>query len=103
MSHLLGQRAVVVGVGIGRLSMAGALAKYFEQVEKLARVLSHKRLSGCADAALALAFEPAIVWLQARFLLCEPLHTSLQVSELSFSRSMAGADLRTAGSATLLI
>jgi 2-polyprenyl-6-methoxyphenol hydroxylase-like FAD-dependent oxidoreductase len=29
----LGQRAVVVGAGIGGLSMAGALAKYFEQVE----------------------------------------------------------------------
>jgi phytoene dehydrogenase-like protein len=33
MSGLLGQRAVVVGAGIGGLSMAGALAKYFEQVE----------------------------------------------------------------------
>jgi 2-polyprenyl-6-methoxyphenol hydroxylase-like FAD-dependent oxidoreductase len=32
MSGLLGQRAVVVGAGIGGLSMAGALAKYFEQV-----------------------------------------------------------------------
>jgi 2-polyprenyl-6-methoxyphenol hydroxylase-like FAD-dependent oxidoreductase len=33
MTGLLGQRAVVVGAGIGGLSMAGALAKYFEQVE----------------------------------------------------------------------
>ena len=33
MSDLLGQRAVVVGAGIGGLSMAGALANYFEQVE----------------------------------------------------------------------
>src|SRR6266436_10372432 len=33
MSGLLGQRAVVVGAGIGGLSMAGALAKYFERVE----------------------------------------------------------------------
>ncbi|MBV8458122.1 MAG: hypothetical protein JO122_16070 [Acetobacteraceae bacterium] len=33
MSDLLGKRAVVVGAGIGGLSMAGALAKYFEQVE----------------------------------------------------------------------
>src|SRR5690242_5683595 len=33
MSSLNGQRAVVVGAGIGGLSMAGALAKYFERVE----------------------------------------------------------------------
>jgi flavin-dependent dehydrogenase len=33
MSRLLGQRAVVIGAGIGGLSMAGALAKYFERVE----------------------------------------------------------------------
>ena len=33
MSGLLGQRAVVVGAGIGGLAMAGALAQYFEQVE----------------------------------------------------------------------
>ena len=37
MSSLLGQRAVVVGAGIGGLAMAGALAKYFEQVEILER------------------------------------------------------------------
>ena len=37
MSRLLGQRAVVVGAGIGGLSMAGALAKYFERVEILER------------------------------------------------------------------
>jgi 2-polyprenyl-6-methoxyphenol hydroxylase-like FAD-dependent oxidoreductase len=37
MSGFLGQRAVVVGAGIGGLSMAGALAKYFEQVEILER------------------------------------------------------------------
>jgi 2-polyprenyl-6-methoxyphenol hydroxylase-like FAD-dependent oxidoreductase len=37
MSGLLGQRAVVVGAGIGGLAMAGALAKYFEQVEILER------------------------------------------------------------------
>src|SRR5262245_7826210 len=37
MSGLLGQRAVVVGAGIGGLSMAGALAKHFEQVEVLER------------------------------------------------------------------
>ena len=34
MSGLLGQRAVVVGAGIGGLAMAGALAKYFERVRK---------------------------------------------------------------------
>src|SRR6266478_4865835 len=33
----LGHRAVVVGAGIGGLSMAGALAKYFERVEILER------------------------------------------------------------------
>src|SRR5215470_12997055 len=33
MSGLLGQRAVVVGAGIGGLAMAGALAKYFDRVE----------------------------------------------------------------------
>src|ERR1700736_3880978 len=33
MSGLLGQRAVVVGAGIGGLAMAGGLAKYFERVE----------------------------------------------------------------------
>jgi 2-polyprenyl-6-methoxyphenol hydroxylase-like FAD-dependent oxidoreductase len=33
MSDILGRRAVVVGAGIGGLSMAGALAKHFEQVE----------------------------------------------------------------------
>jgi 2-polyprenyl-6-methoxyphenol hydroxylase-like FAD-dependent oxidoreductase len=37
MSSLLGQTAVVVGAGIGGLSMAGALAKYFERVEILER------------------------------------------------------------------
>src|SRR5919108_2037246 len=37
MSGLLGQRAVVVGAGIGGLSMAGVLAKYFERVEILER------------------------------------------------------------------
>jgi 2-polyprenyl-6-methoxyphenol hydroxylase-like FAD-dependent oxidoreductase len=33
MSGLVGHRAVVVEAGIGGLSMAGALAKYFERVE----------------------------------------------------------------------
>jgi 2-polyprenyl-6-methoxyphenol hydroxylase-like FAD-dependent oxidoreductase len=33
----LGRRAVVVGAGIGGLSAAGALAKYFEQVDILER------------------------------------------------------------------
>jgi 2-polyprenyl-6-methoxyphenol hydroxylase-like FAD-dependent oxidoreductase len=37
MSSLLGRRAVVVGAGIGGLSAAGALARYFEQVEVLER------------------------------------------------------------------
>src|SRR5215510_6881297 len=37
MSSVLGQRAVVVGADIGGLSMAGALANHFEQVEVLER------------------------------------------------------------------
>jgi len=37
MNSLLGQRAVVVGAGVGGLSMAGALANCFEQVEVLER------------------------------------------------------------------
>ena len=37
MSGHLGQRAVVVGAGIGGLSTAGALAKYFERVEIMER------------------------------------------------------------------
>jgi 2-polyprenyl-6-methoxyphenol hydroxylase-like FAD-dependent oxidoreductase len=37
MNHLLGQRAVVIGAGIGGLSAAGALAGYFGQVVVLER------------------------------------------------------------------
>jgi 2-polyprenyl-6-methoxyphenol hydroxylase-like FAD-dependent oxidoreductase len=37
MSRKLGRRAVVVGAGIGGLSAAGALAKYFDQVDILER------------------------------------------------------------------
>jgi 2-polyprenyl-6-methoxyphenol hydroxylase-like FAD-dependent oxidoreductase len=37
MSSLLGQRAVVIGAGIGGLSVAGALAQYFERVDILER------------------------------------------------------------------
>jgi 2-polyprenyl-6-methoxyphenol hydroxylase-like FAD-dependent oxidoreductase len=37
MSGKLGRRAVVVGAGIGGLSAAGALAKYFDQVDILER------------------------------------------------------------------
>ena len=37
MSGRLGQCAIVVGAGIGGLSMAGALAKHFERVEILER------------------------------------------------------------------
>src|ERR1700739_2734747 len=37
MSGLLGQRAVVVGAGIGGAGMGRALEKYFEQVEILER------------------------------------------------------------------
>src|SRR6266850_6629811 len=44
MSGLLGQRAVVVGAGIGGLSMAGVLAKFFERVE----IFERDRLAACA-------------------------------------------------------
>ena len=37
MSGLFGHRAIVIGAGIGGLSIAGALAKYFEQVEVFER------------------------------------------------------------------
>jgi hypothetical protein len=37
MSNVFGRRAVVVGDGIGGLSVAGALAGYFEQVGVLGR------------------------------------------------------------------
>jgi 2-polyprenyl-6-methoxyphenol hydroxylase-like FAD-dependent oxidoreductase len=46
MSSLLGRRAVVVGAGIGGLSMAGALARHFERVE----VLEGDHLTACADS-----------------------------------------------------
>src|ERR1700731_2739475 len=42
MNGLLGRRAVVVGAGIGGLSMAGALSKSFERVE----VFERDRLAG---------------------------------------------------------
>jgi 2-polyprenyl-6-methoxyphenol hydroxylase-like FAD-dependent oxidoreductase len=42
MSGFLGHRAVVVGAGIGGLSMAGALSKYFEQVEVFERDQLHE-------------------------------------------------------------
>ena len=37
MGHFLGKRAVVVGAGIGGLSAAGVLARYFSQVDVLER------------------------------------------------------------------
>src|SRR5215831_14217147 len=37
MSRLLGERAVVVGAGIGGLASAGALAQHFEEVEIIER------------------------------------------------------------------
>lgn len=44
MSNFSGQRAVVIGAGIGGLSIAGALAPYFERVE----ILERDRLSASA-------------------------------------------------------
>jgi 2-polyprenyl-6-methoxyphenol hydroxylase-like FAD-dependent oxidoreductase len=46
MSSLFGRRAVVVGSGIGGLSVAGALAGYFEQVV----VLERDRLTAAAES-----------------------------------------------------
>ena len=43
-SRQLGQRAVVIGAGMGGLSAAGALAKYFERVD----ILERDRLTGFA-------------------------------------------------------
>jgi hypothetical protein len=37
MSSLFGRRAVVIGGGTGDLSVAGALAGYFEQIDVLER------------------------------------------------------------------
>jgi phytoene dehydrogenase-like protein len=37
MSDKRGRRAVVVGAGIGGLSAAGVLAKYFDQIDVLER------------------------------------------------------------------
>jgi 2-polyprenyl-6-methoxyphenol hydroxylase-like FAD-dependent oxidoreductase len=45
-SHKLGKRAVVVGAGIGGLAMAGALARYFEQVD----ILERDRLAATAGS-----------------------------------------------------
>jgi 2-polyprenyl-6-methoxyphenol hydroxylase-like FAD-dependent oxidoreductase len=50
MSNFLGQRAVVIGAGIGGLAAAGALAQYFECVDILERdrvdILERDRLAG---------------------------------------------------------
>jgi 2-polyprenyl-6-methoxyphenol hydroxylase-like FAD-dependent oxidoreductase len=46
MSNVFGRRAVVVGGGIGGLSVAGALAGYFEQVD----VLERDRLTASAES-----------------------------------------------------
>jgi len=45
-SRQLGRRAVVIGAGMGGLSAAGALAKYFERVE----ILERDRLNGSAGS-----------------------------------------------------
>ena len=55
MSGLVGRRAVVVGGGIGGLSMAGALAQYFEQVE----ILERDRLTAFAGGLQALLRRPS--------------------------------------------
>ena len=45
-SHKLGTRAVVIGAGIGGLATAGALARYFEQVD----ILERDRLAATAGS-----------------------------------------------------
>jgi 2-polyprenyl-6-methoxyphenol hydroxylase-like FAD-dependent oxidoreductase len=45
-SHKLGKRAVVIGAGIGGLATAGALARYFEQVD----ILERDRLAATAGS-----------------------------------------------------
>ena len=40
-SRQLGQRAVVIGAGMGGLSAAGALAKYFERAELVDQLYDH--------------------------------------------------------------
>src|SRR3954447_4102121 len=46
MNNLLARRAVVIGGGIGGLSVAGALAGYFEEVD----VLERDRLPASAES-----------------------------------------------------
>jgi hypothetical protein len=49
MSSLFGRRAAVVGGGIGGLSVAGALAGHFEQVD----VLERDRLTAASEAGIS--------------------------------------------------
>jgi len=51
MSDLLGQRAVVVGVGIGGLSMAGAMAQHFEQILERDRLTAEDDRGSAGEAA----------------------------------------------------
>jgi 2-polyprenyl-6-methoxyphenol hydroxylase-like FAD-dependent oxidoreductase len=46
MSRVLGQRAVVIGAGIGGLAAAGALAQHFERVD----ILERDRLAASAGS-----------------------------------------------------
>src|SRR5262249_54160475 len=63
MSGLFGQRAIVIGAGIGGLSIAGALANCFERVE----VLERARLAGSVgpgQVPLRIG-SPMLCWLAA--------------------------------------
>ena len=51
MSDLLGQRAVVVGVGIGGLSMASAMAQHFEQILERDRLTAEDDRGSAGEAA----------------------------------------------------
>jgi 2-polyprenyl-6-methoxyphenol hydroxylase-like FAD-dependent oxidoreductase len=46
MSNLFGRCAVLIGAGIGGLSLAGALADYFEQVD----IFERDRLAASAES-----------------------------------------------------
>lgn len=63
MSSLLGRRAIVIGAGIGGLSIAGALANSFEQVE----VLERDRLAGALASRKGTPQDrhPTLCWLGA--------------------------------------
>jgi hypothetical protein len=57
MSGLLGQRAVVVGAGIGGLAMAGTLAKYFRASPQIASERRSRKRPPTPEGTYALSSE----------------------------------------------